>query len=223
MHGPQGPKAMKHFTVLGITAIMLMAGSTCLAGPIVSLSSTAPDLSQIHIGDAIQFDVTLSGLNAGDTLELLGVSVVFPEVNFGSPASNTPHLTPTGIVPDAGGYSGAVPLGNAVGLYDTLNLFPPPDFFPDITSNGLFFSFTVTALAAGSGTFAFGTDLNSIGFDASGLPLDNVVGATGASQLSFTVLQGTTIPEPGSVILLGVGTLATAAWARRRPRRVAVA
>ena len=81
-------------------------------------------------------------------------------------------------------------------------------------------SFTVTALAAGSGTFAFGTDLNSAGLDASGQPLDNVVGA---NQLLFTVLGPTTVPEPGSVILLGIGTLATAAWARRCPRREAFA
>ena len=211
---------MRRFATASLAslALILLAGSTCQAGPVVSLSSTTPDLDHIQVGDIVRFDITLSSLNPGDTLELLGVSVDFPGLNFGAPTSNSPSLEPAGIVPDLRGYSGATPTGSAVGLYDTLNLFPPPDFFPDITSNGLFFSFTVTALAAGSGTVAFGNDLNSMGFDASGLPLDNVVGA---NELSFTVLQST--PEPGSAILLGIGTLATAVWVRRCPRREAVA
>jgi hypothetical protein len=209
---------MKISRFLGALALPLLFGSSIQAGPIVSLSS--PDnLSQIQVGDTVHVDITLAGLNPGDTLELLGASVVFPAVSFGAPSTNTPYVVPNGIVPDVGGYSGAVPAGKAVGLYDTLNLLPPPAFFPAITANGRFFSFTVTALKEGSGTFAFGNDLNSIGFDASGAPLDNVVGL---NELSFTVLQST-IPEPASAILLGIGILATAVWARRCPRRKAVA
>jgi hypothetical protein len=205
---------MKHFTPLGIVATMLVACSVCQAGPIVSISSTVPDLGQIHVGDTVQFDVTLSGLNVGDTLDFLGISVVFPDPLFGQPTS----LTPAGMIPDLAGFSGVVLTGTAIGLYDVIPLPPaPPDpQYPPIVSDGLFFSFTVTALKAGSGIVAFGTDISSDGMDASGAPLDNVVAA---NSLRFTILGPTTVPEPGSLILLGLGTLGTAGWLRARGRR----
>jgi hypothetical protein len=109
-------------------ALAVLAGSACQAGPVVSLSSSTLNLDQIQVGDVVRFDITLSGLNPGDTLQLLGVSVDFPGLNFGAPASNSPSLEPIGIVPDMGGYSGTTAMGTAIGLYDTLNLFPPPIF-----------------------------------------------------------------------------------------------
>jgi hypothetical protein len=54
-----------------------------------------------------------------------------------------------------------------------------------------------------------------LGFDASGLPLDNVVGG---NLLSFTV-RTTAVPEPTSMVLMGSPALAAAAWVLARGHR----
>ena len=55
------------FTVLAVLAM----ASVGRAGPMFSLSTTEPDLSNLTVGQTVTFQVNLSGLAAGDQLDYL--------------------------------------------------------------------------------------------------------------------------------------------------------
>ncbi len=50
---------------LSILAVVLAMPRLCRADFALSLSSSA-DVNHVHMGDAVTFDVTLSGVNSGD-------------------------------------------------------------------------------------------------------------------------------------------------------------
>ncbi len=214
---------MNRSSSLCTLVILFASGTVCLAGPMVTISAPVADLSRIQVGDTVRFDVILSGLNPGDRLEFLGVSVRFPEAVFGAPENVISGLTPDGIIPQSEGFTGLRLSGEAVGIFDSQPTLPTPsglDYEP-ITANGLFFSFTVKALAEGTGVVSLGGNMSSTGFDATGASLNSVVGR---NQLAFTVsaagVGSRALPEPSSAVLLGIGALV--AWAcvpRRRGRR----
>jgi hypothetical protein len=189
-------------------ALFLFGARPCAASFLVSLSSSTPNLGALTIGQTVAVDVVLSGLNPGDTVDFLGATV-----NYDGTLLGPSTVTPGAIIPDVGGFSSSPPgtAGLANGQYDDLNLSPPPDFFPPISTNGILFSFTTQATAAGTGAFSF--DPNSPAFIASDSNGDPLTGSAG-SPLGFTVAS----PEP-SAWLLAVfcgGGAFVFSWATRR-------
>ena len=172
-------------------ALWFFATGESRADLMLTLSSTDPDLTQIQIGDTIQFNVTLSGLIlASDTLDFLATDVKFKGSLLGTPVT----ITPGPIIVDLSGLApGGSSDGQASVNYD--------DAFATsgspILANGLFFSFTVVAQAAGSGTIYFS-------FTDAFLNGDSVT-PTPMNSLPFTVLAARAIPEPSALILCAFG------------------
>ncbi|MGE4159992.1 MAG: PEP-CTERM sorting domain-containing protein [Planctomycetota bacterium] len=162
------------------------------AGPMLAVSSTA-DLNNLKVGQTITFDVTLSGLNAGDSLDYLAGTLTFNDTLFSIPLS----VTAGPIVPDLTGFSGTKNVGLADGNYDDLFALSGTP----ITSNGVFFSFNVTVTSTGTGMVGFDF-ADSFGFDANGGLLDPT---TGGNPITFDAPANNAIPEPMSLLLLGIG------------------
>lgn len=73
---------------------------TCRAAYLVSLSTTAPDLNNLAVGQKITLDVNLSGISSpADNLDFLAATVKFDGGLLG-----TPTITPGPIVPDLTGF-----------------------------------------------------------------------------------------------------------------------
>jgi hypothetical protein len=120
-----------------VLPLFLVGAPTARADFILSLSSPTPDLTHLQVGQAVTFNVNLSGLNSGDALAYLAGTVVFDATLLGTPTS-----VPAGaIVPDASGFLGTGFSGAADAFYDAI-------FFSStnarITTNGTFFAFDVT-------------------------------------------------------------------------------
>lgn len=189
---------------VGVLQACLAAG-IAHAGPILVLSSSS-DLSVLTVGDTVTVDIELSGLSSGDTLEFLAATSDFNPALFGTPA-----ITPGPVIPDLSGFLAFGNPGTADASYDSLFAVSGAP----IASNGTFFSFDVTAQAAGSGAIEF-SFVDSIGFDAAGNFLDP---AAAGSGLQFSVSSpATPIPEPTSLTLLAMGAIGVPVLARRRRR-----
>lgn len=178
--------------------LLLLATQFAHAGPLLSLSTDAPDLSSLALGQSFDVQVLLSGLNPGDTLDFLAATVVFDASVLG-----TPTLAIGPIVPDLTGYIQSALPGLADASYD--DLFAASG--SPIAANGLFYSFGVTVQGSGQGTIAFDF-VDSSGSDASGAPLPTVIAG---NTLSFSTVSG--VPEPSSFVLLGTGALVLAVCA----------
>jgi PEP-CTERM motif len=204
-----------------ILAALMCVAPMALAGPIVSLSSPE-NLTNLTVGELVTVDVNLSGLPVGsDFIFNLNTSVLFPSTQFQTvpDLTNTSWLT-TGFGSGFAFQFSAQPTnfyalsalnpGNAIGIFnDQL-----PASSDAINENGLYYSFTLKAIAAGSG---------SIGFDPT--PLANKYAATDTQfafaqlptggPLSFTI---TAVPEPSTFSLGLVSSLVGLgyAWCRRR-------
>jgi hypothetical protein len=63
---------MKNTLMIGLAAISLLGAQPCLAGYIASLSTTAPDLNNLTVGQKVTFDVNFSGIGSpADNLDFL--------------------------------------------------------------------------------------------------------------------------------------------------------
>lgn len=181
---------------------ILVATRPTEAGPVLSLSSDAPDLNNLVVGQSFNVQVSLTGLNAGDALDYLAATVAFDASVLG-----TPTLTIGPVVPDPTGYVQSALPGLADASYD--DLFAASG--SPIAANGLFYSFSVTVQGAGSGTIAFDF-VDSSGSDASGAALATV---TAGDPLNFATAA---VPEPSGLILLAVGLGPLLVHVRRRRR-----
>ncbi len=189
---------------LGLTS----AGGTVAYGALsLDLDSDPDDISAVSLGDTFRVDVILGGLTQGDELEYLAATVEYDDLLL-----SLPTITPGAIIPDVAGFTATELDGVADGFYDNLDA-PPAE--PMITSNGVFYSFDVTAIAAGNGVHEL-TFVDVYGYDADGNEVD--IGAGRA--LSFTTVAETVIAEPTSFVvwLLALGCVGVAARRRRRRR-----
>ena len=222
---------MRHFASIAI--VLVAVGSTVPAShaePMVFLTSP-DDLSSIQVGQDVQIDVRLQGLDFGNEfIFVLNTKVLFPTALFDlvPDPSWTSGLTP-------GEVSGTDPSGTAPdGLFiaesqrdnfDALSSFDEgtgvvtgnfsdssPDTSVAINQNGLFYSFTLRALGVGSGTIAFAGSDNAYASNLTGFNLEPL--PTGAA-LAFSVV----VPEPSTVALMVFGCVLPAGLAWRRSRR----
>jgi hypothetical protein len=182
---------MSHSLRAGLASFLLFfVAQSAQAGTILSLSTDAPDLTSLAVGQSFNVQVSLSGLNTGDTLDFLAATVVFDAAVLG-----TPTLAIGPIVPDPTGYIQSALPGLADASYD--DLFAASG--SPIAANGLFYSFSVTVQGPGQGTIAFDF-VDSSGSDASGAPLPTV---TAGDPLTFATVSA--VPEPSAWLLLGIG------------------
>ena len=107
---------MRNTLMIGLAAISLLGAQPCLAGYMASLSTTAPDLNNLTVGQKVTFDVNLSGIgSAADNLDFLAATVKFDGSLLG-----TSTITPGGIVPDLTGFQSTAKAGLADANYDSL-------------------------------------------------------------------------------------------------------
>jgi hypothetical protein len=60
---------MRTTLMIGLAATFLLGAQMCRADLLVSLSTTAPDLNNLAVGQTVTFDVNLSGISgAADNL-----------------------------------------------------------------------------------------------------------------------------------------------------------
>jgi hypothetical protein len=193
--------------IAALVVTCLLASWECRADIALSVSSTTPDLNNLSVGQTVSFDVKVSGLNAGDFIDYIPVTL-----NFDGTLLTLSGLNPGAIIPDTGGFSSGPPVITpqaAIGLvtaqYDDLNLNPPPTFFSPITSNGTFFSFSLVTQQAGQGTVSFDSTslVGLIASDVAGNPLGGTTGA----DVSFNIVASA-IPTPEPATLIHLGTAA---------------
>ena len=121
------------------------------AAPMLSLSSSA-NLSTLTVGQTTTISVSLSGLTVGQQLQELLGSISFSSTLFAQPTSVTPGpILPTTTPPIF--QTNTTTPGFVDGLFDTGGLVGTTP----ITSNGVFFSFTLRAIATGVGSINFDT------------------------------------------------------------------
>jgi hypothetical protein len=190
---------MSHALRAGLASLLLLLPTQFAhADLLLSLSADAPDLNSLTLGQSFNVQVSLSGLNTGDTLDFLAATVTFDGTRLG-----TPSITAGPIVPDPTGYIQSALSGLADASYDALFASSGSP----ITDNGLFYSFSVVVQGLGQGTIAFDF-VDSSGSDASGAPLPTV---TAGGTLSFSTVSA--VPEPSGFVLMGTATLALLAYA----------
>ena len=174
---------------------------------VLTLRLTSPtDLSSLTVGETFTVDVNLEGLSSGSSLSTLASTLLFSQPNFGQPAlGNAVAPGPIVIDPLFDFFGGAFPPFGAVELVD--GQFFSGDIANNIASDGRFFSFTLEATAAGSGTIEFDPlsvsaveDQGNFYVDPND-PFADPDFVIQTNSLAFDVSPGgAVVPEPASII-----------------------
>lgn len=171
--------------------------------------SSPNDLMHLTPGDTAVIDVSLAGLTPGGQLVSLTGSVLFPDSLLGTPLS----ISPGAIVPDATDFLDAPLAGQADGAFLVI---PGSDPSHNVSQNGGFYSFTVQAQAAGSGTFALNPlALLAEQYDPQNPLLPLLREVLAGEALPFTISAsggpgggtGTVIPAPPALGLAFLGLI----------------
>ena len=72
------------FTSLLTIIALIFAAADARAGLTLSLAAESADLSHLSMGQTVRFDVLLSGLASGDSLDYLAGTVTFDSQSLGS-------------------------------------------------------------------------------------------------------------------------------------------
>ena len=194
------------------------------AGVLTLRLTSAADLSSLTVGETFTMDVNLEGLSGESSLSTLASTLLFSHPSFGPPASGN-AVTPGPIVIDplADFFGDAFPPFGAVELVD--GQFFSGDVANNIASDGRFFSFTLQATSAGSGTIEFDPLSLSAFDDQSNFyvdpndPFADPEFVIQTNSLTFDVSPGSAVvPEPASIIGFAClsSIVAGAAFRRRR-------
>jgi hypothetical protein len=213
------PKAV--CPVLMLAALAVLA-PRAVAVPIVTLSSPS-DLTQLTVGDTARIDVNLQGLSTNEFIFILNTRELFPASLF-EPVpdpNNSSGLTPGTILSPTLGTVSQVARFNELSSLTAGAATGNFQDFPNsaaIGQDGLYYSFTLQAIAPGSGVIQFdptGTQY----FSNQSSPPNTLVPLPTGGPLPFTITAGpAAIPEPSSVAMVGLMTMAGlgVAWRRRR-------
>jgi hypothetical protein len=179
--------AMTTWFKAGATAgVLLLAASICQASIQLSMSSAPANLGALQINNVINVSVSLFGLTPGEQIGALGADISFSQSLLGSPTVPTPGA----IVPDSTGFFSSI-IGSGSGETAVYDVLFSKSGTP-ITSNWVFYAFSVTAKAAGSDDISF-SSVNAS--DDAG----NTLAIAAGPDISYTIVPSTaTVPEPGS-------------------------
>jgi hypothetical protein len=195
--------------VLSVSLALLFGAATpCRADLAFSITSNA-DLTNLSVGQDVTFNVVLSGLGSGDSLDFLAATVTFDGTLLGTPSA----INPSAIVPDSTGFLSSASLGMADANYDDSSSVSGNP----VTENGIFYSFDTTVQSAGSGMLAF--DFSSAQVGVPGSAMDVPIEST--FTLSFNSGgQSTLVPEPrlGWFFALGLAGVVGPVLIRSRRR-----
>ena len=182
---------------LVVTIVVGLAAAASAQGQVsLSLESSGVNLSQLRVGDTATIEVRLSGLQAGQELDALSATIIYEDLLLSSPVIASGPIIPDPL-DDPWDFITLADPGHAEGSFLTFGT----DTAAHVTSNGVFFTFDVTATDVGAGAFSFdfvdATQFNSSDpFDPIYVPVD------AGEPLAFTV-----VPEPVSFMLVAIGTI----------------
>lgn len=185
----------RFLTALGVglaLACLALTPGEARADLVLGFSSDAPDPLHIAVDQIVTFQVLLTGLgDSGNPSELseLGVDVAYDSTLFGMPTVSAGAIVPD---PSIDSFTPVEIAGSAGAVYDTIF-----SGAMNISADGIFFTFTVKALRAGSGTLGFSPSPSA--FDSSNDPVTLDSSATYAFSISSQA-----VPEPSSLVLLSV-------------------
>lgn len=194
---------MRRVSFLAVVSILLCVGfnsSQTFALATLSLEALANPLT-LTVGQPVTFQVRLSGLESGQELDMLAVSVVYDGALLG-----TPSITPGGIVPDPLADPLDFVVAPEAGLADATfsTDFANTSSAWHICSNDIFYDFDVEALREGAGTLAFKVVYATL-FNHSEPESPILLDVTRGPALEFSI-----IPEPSGWIMLLTAALAVA-------------
>jgi hypothetical protein len=176
---------------LGIAAAALMLSAARPAQALMLVVTSPNDTTHLTVGQTITVDVGVESLSPGQDLTELSATAFYDSTVFSSAVS----LAPGAIVPSPlfspTDFQTSTGTGTATGTFDTLGTTTADQ----ITTNGVFFSFQLQVIGAGSGII----NINPATLTAGLYNSDDVSHATALSaqvcdNLSFNAT--TSVPEP---------------------------
>jgi PEP-CTERM motif len=217
----------RNLVFLSLCTLLLMSAQAS-ANPTVTLSSPS-NLSDLQVGQTVEIDVTLSGLAVGsdfifnfNTKVLFNSSLFQAIPNPGTSSGLTAVVAPGSVFDN--NVQGPLQIANfdaqsslTAGAANGIFSQSPNPASGAIGLNGLYYSFDLKAISAGSGSILFDPTpgANQYAADDTGFnfaPLPN----TGPLEVSISA-----VPEPTSIAMLGIGVATLAYWTLAR-RRAAV-
>ncbi len=219
-------------TMLGalILALLIAMAPESRAGTIEVTLSSPQDLTHLTVGEMVTIDVNLQGIPVGsDFIFNLNTSVLFPSADFQAvpDPSNTSGLTAV-VAPGSvfdNNVQGPLQIDNFYAnssLIDgqALGIFAqsPNTNSGAIGLNGLYYSFNLMAVAAGSGSILFNPAAGANEYAADDTGFNYAPLPTG-SPLSFSI---SSVPEPSSLSLGILASLAGLGFTWCRQRRIMV-
>ena len=193
-------RALFHFGLAGCTCLIAQAsaGATIPVDAITNnsgLSATVASQIQIDVTDAGGGLVDITVTNNGDG------STDFVIAQFYIDDASTPLLSGFNTLPANWGTPGSppnVPSGNTVGFFADLSA----DADPSPVVNGIDITESATFTVSLAGGTSFGQFVDGLNSEAARIGLH--IQSIGVNEQSDSVV---TTPEPGSLVLLGLGTL----------------